>query len=123
VKAARRVFNFGIVGMLSTVLHLVSLLFLVRLIGLPTSLANLLAFMIAFLFSTTAQQRFTFVDRLDGQLLKKRSLLILFLVNALMAYLLGAVVKGQMILVLAFVPAGLNYVLLHFFSGHARFKR
>jgi putative flippase GtrA len=123
VKASKRIFKFGIVGILSTAVHLASLLFFARLVGLPTASANLLAFGLAFLFSTTAQQRFTFVDRLQGQLLKKRSLIILFLVNALTAYGLGSWVKGQMIVFLAFVPPILNYTLLHFFSGHPRFKR
>jgi hypothetical protein len=82
-----------------------------------------IAFVTAFLLSTTLQQQFTFADRLAGQLLKKRSVLLLFSVNACAAYLLGSLAKGGMIPLLALVPPVLNYTLLHLFSGHPRFKR
>lgn len=123
MRRSRRVFKFGLVGIFSTAIHLGSLLLLSGWVGLTTAFSNLLAFLIAFLFSTTAQQRFTFVDRLDGQLLKKRSLFILFFVNSVTAYVLGTWVKGNLVFVLALVPPGLNYILLHFFSGHPAFKR
>lgn len=119
----KRLSRFGIVGVIATAVHTLVLLCLVRLASIATGPANLLAFIVAFLFSTTAQQAFTFNDRLAGQSLKKRSVAILFLVNALIAYVLGTQVSGSSIYLLAFVPSIVNFSLLHFFSGHPNFKR
>lgn len=115
--------KFGMVGLLSTLIHLGVLLLCLRLNIVQTGLANVCAFVTAFVFSTTLQQRYTFADRFDGQSLKKRSVLVLFLLNATLAYLLGALTKGPLLLLLPFVPAVLNYTILHVFSGHPRFKR
>jgi putative flippase GtrA len=119
----KRLSRFGIVGVIATAVHTLVLLTLVRLASMPTGPSNLLAFVVAFLFSTSAQQAFTFNDRLAGQSLKKRSVAILFLVNAVIAYVLGTQVSGSLIYLLAFVPSIVNFSLLHFFSGHPNFKR
>lgn len=119
----KRLSRFGIVGIIATAVHTLVLLSLVRLASIPPGPSNLLAFVVAFLFSTTAQQAFTFNDRLAGQSLKKRSVAILFLVNAVIAYVLGTQVSGSTIYLLAFVPSIVNFSLLHFFSGHPNFKR
>jgi putative flippase GtrA len=119
----QRLVKFGLVGGMATGVHLAVLLLLVRLAGLATGPSNLAAFVTAFLLSTTLQQQFTFADRMAGQSLKKRSVLLLFCVNATAAYGLGAVAKGLWLPVLALVPPVLNYTLLHLFSGHPRFKR
>lgn len=119
----KRLSRFGVVGALATLLHTLALFTLVRLFKQPTGLANMFAFVVAFVASTTAQQTFTFNDRLAGQSLKKRSLTILFLVNACLAYILGALAKGPFLFLLAFIPPIINFTLLHFFSGHSSFKR
>ncbi len=123
MNIAKRLVKFGLVGVLATLIHLGVLLICLRLAVVQTGLANVWAFVTAFVVSTTLQQRYTFADRLDGQALKKRSVLILFLLNASLAYVLGSLTKGPLLLVLAFVPAVLNYSILHLFSGHPRFKR
>jgi hypothetical protein len=119
----RRLVKFGLVGLVATGIHLGVLYAILRTSLLQTGPANVIAFVTAFLLSTTLQQQFTFADRLAGQLLKKRSVLLLFFVNACAAYLLGSLAKGGMIPLLALVPPVLNYTLLHLFSGHPRFKR
>ncbi|MFN9546002.1 MAG: GtrA family protein [Cyanobacteriota bacterium] len=123
MNAYLRFAKFGLVGVIATAVHLSILLALVHLSLLPKGPANVLAFVTAFLLSNTLQQQFTFSDRLAGQLLKKRSVLLLFIVNAVAAYFLASQAHGLMIYLLAFVPAILNYTLLHLFSGHSRFKR
>lgn len=119
----RRLLKFGLVGAMATAVHLGVLLILLHLALLPTSFANVLAFVVAFLFSASLQQQFTFADRLEGQLLKKRSVLLLFGMNASAAYGLGSIAKGPLIPLLALVPPMINYSMLHFFSGHPSFKR
>lgn len=119
----QRLSRFGAVGLLATAIHLAILLLLTRQVGQPIALANLVAFIVAFVFSTTAQQSFTFRDRLEGKSLKKRSLSTLFLVNALLAYVLGRLAHGGEIMALALVPPFVNFALLHLFSGHPAFKR
>lgn len=119
----KRLVRFGLVGVLATLIHMGVLLFILHWTLLSTGPANVVAFVTAFACSTSLQQQFTFSDRLAGQGLKKRSVFILFLVNACAAYLLGSQARGQAILFLAFVPPVLNYSLLHFFSGHPLFKR
>jgi putative flippase GtrA len=119
----KRLAKFGFVGIVATAIHFGVLSLLLRLAFLQTGVANMMAFITAFLLSTTLQQHFTFADRLAGQLLKKRSVLMLFSVNVIAAYLLGSLATGAMIPFLALVPAVLNYTLLHIFSGHPLFKR
>jgi putative flippase GtrA len=119
----KRLLKFGLVGFVATGIHLGVLSVLLRAALLQTGLANVIAFVTAFLLSTTLQQQFTFADRLSGQSLKKRSVLLLFSANAIAAYLLGSLAKGAMIAFLALVPPVLNYTLLHLFSGHPSFKR
>ena len=119
----RRLAKFGLVGLMATAVHAGVLLALVRSSWLPAGPANVIAFVIAFALSTTWQQRFTFADRLGGQLLKKRSVLLLFSVNATLAYGLGSLAKGPLLPLLALVPPVVNYSLLHLLSGHPRFKR
>jgi putative flippase GtrA len=119
----KRLLKFGLVGVVATGIHLGVLFALHRLALLPTGPANLIAFVTAFLLSTTLQQQYTFADRLAGQIFKKRSVLLLFSVNALAAYGLGSLAKGAMVPFLALVPPVLNYTLLHILSGHPRFKR
>lgn len=119
----KRISRFGITGIVSTGIHLLVLMSIIHLSLLPQGLANLSAFIVAFLFSTTAQQSFTFQDRLAGQKLKIRSLLILFLVNSIFALVLGSQIQKSLLVVLAFVPSIVNFSLYHFFSGHPYFKR
>jgi putative flippase GtrA len=119
----RRLVKFGLVGLVATAIHLGVLYAILRTSLLQTGPANVIAFVTAFLLSTTLQQQFTFADRLAGQFLKKRSVLLLFSVNAIAAYLLGSLAKGGLIPFLALVPPVLNYTLLHLLSGHPRFKR
>lgn len=123
IRHLKRLSKFSAVGIVATGIHLLVLLSLVRLALLPQGMANLLAFVVAFFCSTVAQQSFTFNDRLAGQRLRRRSLAILFAVNSVLAYILGSQVKGTFFVVLAFVPAIVNFSLLHFFSGHPSFKR
>lgn len=47
---------------------------------------------------------------------------ILFMINALAAWLLRASARGGWIVVLPLLPAAINYVLLYCFSGHRCFK-
>lgn len=119
----KRLSRFGAVGIVATLVHIAVLLTLVRLFSQPTGLANMVAFVVAFVVSTSAQQAFTFHDRLAGQTLKKRTLSMLFVVNAILAYILGSRIHGIPIFILAFVPSIVNFSLLHFFSGHPAFKR
>ncbi|MEY4354478.1 MAG: GtrA-like protein [Cyanobacteriota bacterium] len=119
----KRLTRFGAVGILATAIHALVLLLLVQLALVPTGLANLVAFVVAFIFSAAAQQAITFKDRLAGQTLKKRSLAILFLTNCAVAYGLGSQVHGPYVVALALVPSLVNFTLLHFFSGHPDFKR
>ncbi len=118
-----RVFKFGLVGVLATLIHMGVLLFFLRFALVPTGWANVFAFFTAFAASTTLQQQFTFADRLAGQGLKKRTVFILFLVNACIAYGLGSLFRGPLLLLLALVPPLINYTMLHFFTGHSSFKR
>ena len=119
----KRLFRYGLVGVMATGVHLTVLLILLRFVLLPTGSANVLAFIVAFLFSTTLQQQFTFADRLRGQSLKKRSVFLLFVINSFVAYGLGSQATGPLIPLLALVPPVINYSVLHFFSGHPSFKR
>lgn len=119
----KRLTRFGIVGIIATLIHATVLLLLIRLATAQTGVANLVAFVVAFLFSATAQQAITFKDRLAGQSLKKRSLGILFIVNCLFAYGFGSLVRGPFVMALVLVPPLINFTLLHFFSGHPDFKR
>lgn len=123
MTAFKRLLKFGLVGVMATGIHLGVLMILLQSTLLSSGPANVVAFVTAFLLSTSLQQQFTFADRLGGQLLKKRSVLLLFSINASAAYLLGSLAKGPMIPLLALVPPVLNYSLLHIFSGHPRFKR
>lgn len=123
MTAFKRLLKFGLVGVMATGIHLGVLMVLLQSTLLSSGPANVVAFVTAFLLSTSLQQQFTFADRLGGQLLKKRSVLLLFSINASAAYLLGSLAKGPMIPLLALVPPVLNYSLLHIFSGHPRFKR
>ena len=123
MTAFKRLLKFGLVGVVATGVHLGVLMVLLQSTLLSSGPANVVAFVTAFLLSTSLQQQFTFADRLEGQLLKKRSVLLLFSINASAAYLLGSLAKGPMIPLLALVPPVLNYSLLHIFSGHPRFKR
>jgi putative flippase GtrA len=118
-----RVLKFSLVGVMATLVHMGVLLIFLRFNVVPTGWANVIAFVTAFAASTTFQQQFTFADRLAGQGLKKRTVLILFLVNAGIAYGLGSLIKGPFLLCLALVPALINYTMLHFFTGHPSFKR
>jgi len=119
----KRLSKFGVVGIASTGIHLLVLMSTLRLGLLPQGPANLVAFIVAFLCSATAQQSFTFNDRLAGQRLRTRSLLILFSINSILAYVLGSHVHKPFLAVLAFVPSIVNFCLYHFFSGHPSFKR
>lgn len=119
----KRLTKFGAVGIIATAIHALVLLSLVNLILVQTGLANLVAFVVAFLFSAAAQQAITFKDRLGGQKLKKRSLGILFFTNCALAYGLGSLAHGPFVVALALVPSMVNFALLHFFSGHPDFKR
>lgn len=123
MRVIKRVGRFGVVGIIATGIHGLTLLTLSRLLLIPTGTANLTAFVVAFIFSMSAQQAFTFNDRLAGQSLKKRSLSILFITNALVAYGLGTQVHGPWIISLALVPPLINFTLLHVFTGHPHFKR
>lgn len=123
MTAFQRLLKFGLVGVMATGIHLGVLMILLHRFLLSSGLANVVAFITAFLLSTSLQQQFTFADRLAGQLLKKRSVLLLFTINASAAYILGSLAKGPMIPLLALVPPVLNYSLLHLFSGHPGFKR
>lgn len=123
IRHFKRLSKFSAVGIVATAIHLLILVSLVRLALLPLGVANLLAFTVAFLFSTTAQQSFTFNDRLAGQTLRIRSLAILFTVNSILAYALGSEVTSSFYVLLAFIPSIVNFSLFHFFSGHPYFKR
>ena len=123
IPLLKRISKFGITGIVSTGIHLLVLMSIVRLSLLPQGLANLSAFIVAFLFSTTAQQSFTFHDRLAGQKLRVRSLLILFLINSILALALGSHIQRPFLVILVFVPSIVNFSLFHFFSGHPYFKR
>jgi putative flippase GtrA len=123
ISLLKRISKFGVVGIVSTGIHLLVLMSVVHLALLPQGLANLSAFIVAFLFSTSAQQSFTFQDRLAGQKLKNRSLLILFIINSILAYALGSHIQKPFLVMLVFVPSIVNFSLYHFFSGHPDFKR
>lgn len=118
-----RLLRFGAVGVLSTAVHALGLLFLSVLLHWPVSRANLLAFVVAFLVSVTAQQRYTFADRLQGGSLRHRSVLLLFGINALASYLVGLLARGGALAFLPLLPALINYVLLHGLSGDPRHRR
>lgn len=118
-----RLIRFGAVGVVSTAVHALVLALLSGLLHWPVSPANLLAFVVAFLVSVTAQQRYTFSDRLQGSSLRHRSVLLLFGVNALAAYLAGLLARGGALAFLPLLPALINYLLLHGFSGDPRHRR
>jgi len=118
-----RLSRFGIVGAAATLIHTTILFVLVGFFSQPTGLANMVGFMIAFIASTSWQQAFTFNDRLSGKALKKRAISILFTINAILAYILGSQVRGPLMLILVCIPPIVNFLLLHFFSGHSAFKR
>ncbi len=117
-----RLFRFGVVGIIATSIHATVLGFLSLGVRSDLGIANLVAFMVSFLFSIRAQQSFTFKDRLAQQRLNTRAVLSLFSVNAIAALVLGRSLQGWMALVLPLIPAGLNYILLYFFSGKAYFR-
>ena len=69
------------------------------------------------------QQRFTFNDRLQGQRINNVGLMILFLINALAALLLGHMAKAGWVVILPILPAVINYLLLYIFTGSTLFRR
>jgi putative flippase GtrA len=119
----KRLLKFGLVGLVATGIHLGVLLVLIHASLLQTGVANVVAFITAFFVSNSLQQRFTFADRLDGQALKKRGVLLLFAVNSVAAYGLGTKASGSLIPLLALVPPVINYTLLHLLSGDPGWKR
>lgn len=116
-----RLARFASVGVVATVVHSGVLALLIS-TGLSRSAANLFAFLVAFGVSISCQQRFSFRDRLAGQRLNSLGLLILFLINAAAAFGLGSLAQGPLVLLLPLLPAAINYVLLHAFSGNPAFK-
>lgn len=117
-----RVARFGLVGVAATLLHAGVLTLLKTGLQMATGPANLIGFLVAFGLSMYGQQRFTFQDRLQGQRMNGLGLGILFIINALAAWLLGSNARGGWIVVLPLLPAAINYGLLYCFSGHQRFK-
>lgn len=117
-----RVARFGLVGIAATLLHAAVLALLKTGLEMATGPANLIGFLVAFGLSMYGQQRFTFQDRLQGQRMNRLGLGILFIINALAAWLLGATARGGWIVILPLLPAAINYGLLYCFSGHRRFK-
>ena len=118
----RRLTRFCSIGVIATLVHAGMLSLLQMGFALPRAEANLIGFLVAFIFSMTGQQRFTFNDRLQGKHLNALGLLILLVVNAAAAFWLGSLAKGGLVLVLPLLPAAINYVLLYFFSGNSLFR-
>jgi putative flippase GtrA len=117
-----RLTRFLSVGVIATLVHAGILALLQTGLGLPRGEANLIGFVVAFIFSMAGQQRFTFNDRLQGKHLNAFGLLILFVVNATAAFGLGSLAKGGLVILLPLLPAVINYVLLYMFSGNSLFR-
>jgi putative flippase GtrA len=117
-----RIFRFSFVGLLSTCIHGLLLYVFGGFLRLGGSASNLFAFIFAFIFSIHAQQAFTFRDRLGESRLNSKAIGILFLVNALAAFFLGASLHGWAIAILPLVPAAINYILLYLLTGLSGFR-
>lgn len=120
--SGHRLARFGSVGVVATLVHSAILLLLQAGLGRSAGEANLAGFLVAFVVSMAGQQRFTFQDRLQGRRLNSLGLLILFLINAAAAFSLGSIARGGWLVMLPLLPAVINYLLLHLFSGHPRFR-
>ena len=118
-----RIARFGVVGIISTAVHAAILTTLKIGFQIGTGPANLAGFLVAFGVSMVGQQRFTFNDRLQGQRINNVGLMILFLINALAALLLGHMAKAGWVVILPILPAVINYLLLYIFTGSTLFRR
>jgi putative flippase GtrA len=118
-----RIARFGAVGIVATAVHAAILTILKISLQVGTGPANLAGFLVAFGVSMVGQQRFTFNDRLQGQRINNVGLMILFLINALAALLLGHMAKAGWVVILPILPAVINYLLLYIFTGSTLFRR
>lgn len=114
MKKRIRALRFGIVGIISTLIHYISLY---SFTGLGASLApaNTAAFLVAITFSFSVQQQVTFRDRLGGDRLNSIALLMIIAVNALICWIGGWILELLSAPVLKFllplVGAGTNFIL------------
>ncbi len=117
---ATRALSFAGVGVIATGSHGLTLCVL-ELMDTPMWAANILGFIAGFFVSFNLQQRYAFKDRLGGSFLNKKAGLFVFLLNLVLAALLGLLIK-HMPLLLPLAPAVINYVAYYRITGSSTFK-
>lgn len=123
MRLIKRLSRFASIGLLSTLVHYLSLGFFVF-INLDLWISNLLAFSLAFMLSFTWQQRYTFGDRIGpNSQLNQKALILLFLVNLTFSGISAKLVGAQFAYGLPLLPAILNYFLYYMSTGLQLFKR
>ncbi|WP_328986168.1 GtrA family protein [Thiorhodovibrio winogradskyi] len=85
--------RFGLVGLVATATHLVSVYLLVSSLQLPPQLANLLAFVLAFGVSLVGHQHWTFAARADPRQARRRFFLVAVAAYAANSLLLGVLLR------------------------------
>lgn len=123
MKLVSRLSRFISVGVISTLLHYAALCFFIW-ISLELWVSNLLAFSLAFIFSFSWQQRYTFADRLGkNSSLNQMAAVIIFVLNLIMSGASAQLASKEFIFVLPLLPAVVNYFAYYAMSGLQLFKK
>ena len=123
MKLVSRLSRFISVGVISTLLHYATLWFFIW-ISLELWVSNLLAFSLAFIFSFSWQQRYTFADRLGkNSSLNQMAAVIIFVLNLIMSGASAQLASKEFIFVLPLLPAVVNYSAYYAMSGLQLFKK
>lgn len=117
-----RLSRFISIGIISTLVHYLALgLFLWM--NLELWVANLIAFTLAFMFSFSWQQRYTFRDRLGSNFsLNQKAAFVMFSLNLVFSGISGKLVQQPFSFILPLVPAFVNYCSYYYLSGLKLFK-
>ena len=113
---------YGIVGVLSALLHAIFLVALPR-IGVPLALANLIGFLVASFWSYLAHSKVSFRQQTKGQLFPRRWLLLQTGLNVILSLLLPTVLarwaqNPLITLTLVFTPTAVNFMVWNFAARH-----
>lgn len=122
MRLFERLSRFVSIGLVSTLVHYLSL-WLLLIANLELWISNLLAFALAFMFSFSWQQRYTFRDRLGPNFqLNQKALILLFMVNLLFAGVFAKLADYKFAFALPLLPAVCNYSFYYLVTGLRSFK-
>jgi len=122
MRLIKRLSRFVSIGLVSTLVHYLSLCLFLAL-NLELWISNLLAFALAFMFSFSWQQRYTFGDRLGlNRQLNQKALILLFLVNLIFSGVFAKLANNKYAFLLPLLPAACNYCFYYFMTGLRAFK-